>query len=168
MLLNELKEKISTGARHWQQIKTDMGINPEAADFLNKSRIVVANAYEQADIGKFDDTLMEIALDHPGILKGTRHNNKFIDVCKQVKINDEKLKKLRPGNTSDDLTEKLNKAQKSLKDFDMASLDFVDDLNVEVRFCSLNMELIKMIKQHPLVNTHKTCHCRACISVVLK
>jgi hypothetical protein len=168
MLLNELKEKISTGARHWQQIKTDLAINPEAAAFLNKSRIVVANSREQADIGKFDDTLMDIALDHPGIFKNTRQNNKFIAVCKQVKTNDEKLKKLKVGNTQEDLTTQIEEAQKALRGFDMASLDFVDDLNVEVRLCSLNMELIQMIKQHPSVNTHETCQCRACIRVVLK
>jgi hypothetical protein len=50
---------------------------------------------------------------------------------------------------------------------DMDELILSDDIQIEVRFPSVNIGLIQAVKAHTQVNKSKTCMCKACIKVVL-
>ncbi len=50
---------------------------------------------------------------------------------------------------------------------DMDELILSNDIQMEVRFPTVKIDLIQAVKAHALVDKSKTCMCKACIRVVL-
>lgn len=168
LLFFDLKKKISISSKYWQQIKDDIGKEKSYIAFLKNSYLVISNDYLQIGIDDLDISLRDTILMCPDILKDNDQNRAFIAICRKLKELEEESKKRLQNDFHKNFYEKLNKAAEEFKRFDLSSLDFLDDMRIEVRFPSANMEIIQKVKQHHLVDKEKTCQCMACVRVVLK
>jgi len=168
MLFSDLNNKIAGANKNWQKIRKSMGGGKATDKFLKGAYLVITNEHLQIDIAGLDTNLREIVLKKPGLLKGTAQNKAFILLCRKLKELEERSKQRISHEMFKNTLVQLQKTRSDYNSFDVSALDFADDLNIEIRFPYLNMDIIQKIKQHPLVDSEKTCLCMACIRVVLK
>lgn len=168
MFYQELIERIDKAKQNWEAIKEDLGKQPSLAEFLEDSYLVLANPYLQVppDLTK---NLHETVLKEPGLLKQSVKNNEaYIRLCRELEAFENRAARAdTTGNKSKRTEKELNNRRQEISLFDSSSLEFVDDLTVELRFPKLKIDVIQSIKQHPLVDREETMMSAASIRVVI-
>jgi hypothetical protein len=162
---DKLKKRMEIAKENWERMKTDLGQDPQSMEFLSRCYLVLANRCVQVTIDEFDHGLSSMIQEKPELLKHTEANQEFIGLCKKIKNLEKQYQRLRYGQNH--LLSTIERVKSRLHEFELHSLDFADDLHVEVRFPTVRMELIQKVKQHPLVDSSRTPLSEASIRVVI-
>lgn len=169
MKWNELLGQIEIARQNWEIIRSDTGTEKEAQAFLKDSYLVLSNILSQADMSNFEGEVYRGEVIKYNFLKNTPANNEFIRLSQAVKSIQNHLKGLFQGTAEYKKAQAtLNAAEKNLKGFDFSTLEFLDDIMVELRFPTLKIEIIQKIKTHSLVDAEQTNLSKASIRVVIK
>ena len=168
MLGSNLAKALKIAKKNWEVMKSDLGENSRSVEFLSHSYLVLANAHVQVELREFENGLNRVAFEKPALLKRAEVNMGFISLCRMLRELEWKyrISQLK-GYRHKQLKAVIVRLRQKLDGFDMYSLDFADDLNVEVRFPTVNMNLIQRLKQHPLADSSRTSMSMSSIRVVI-
>jgi len=151
----------------WTKIKNDF---PENKEVLEKSYLVICH-HERIQLSlNREYPYFDIAsiTNNRAILMDTEIKNNLLILLGKMKDIQKELKSLKPmENKYKQVNTALFNLRAELKLFNLNQLEISDDIQVEVRFPWVNMNIIQKIKSHALVDSRKTCMCMACIRVVL-
>ena len=167
MLLRTLMEHIATARNNWETIKAEQGKDQEKTSFLKKSYLVMTHGTSQAAISEFETKLRRG--EQFDFLASAPTNSIFIEKHQNLKKLQSEIEKLRQGTS--DHKKALNlvsKLENELAAYDLSTLECAEDICIELRFSTLQMEIIQMIKSHPLIDTAKTIPSSSSIRVVIK
>ena len=168
MLGSNLAKALRVAKKNWEVMKSDLGQDSRSVEFLSHSYLVLANAHVQVELRELENGLSRAAFEKPALLKLAEVNMCFISICRKIRGFERKYRVSQlQGYKQNQLEAVIERLRKKLDGFDMYSLDFADDLNVEVRFPTVNMNLIQRLKYHPLADSSKTSMSMASIRVVI-
>jgi hypothetical protein len=169
MKWNELLGQIEAARKNWEIIRSDTGAEKEAQAFLKDSYLVLSNEYSQAGLSNFEGEVYRGEVIKYNFLKNTPSSNEFIKLSQAVRNIQGQLKGLFQRTAEYKKTQAaLDAAEKKLKKFDFSTLEFLDDIMVELRFPTLKIEVIQKIKTHSLVDAEQTSLSKASTRVVIK
>jgi len=170
MLFGELLSAIQEAEKAWETITQDVGKDNETHQYLSKAYLVLHTRYVQMPVKNLSNLLAGLILNQPKVLKQTKVNNAFIELCKTMSSHVSQLGKLNPETQQWKKTvDNLEESKKKIADFDISLLDFDDSITIEVRFSpSIKTDIIQQIKKHPKVDSSKTWMSTASIRVILK
>ena len=168
MLGSNLAKALKIAKKNWEVMKSDLGENSRSVEFLSHSYLVLGNRYVQVKLDELEHGLSRVAFEKPTLLKRAEVNMDFISLFRKLRELEWKYRVSQlQGYKQNQLKAVIERLRKKLDGFDMYSLDFADDLNVEVRFPTVNMNLIQRLKYHPLADSSKTSMSMASIRVVI-
>ena len=169
MKWSELLERIETARKNWEIIKFDLGDEKEAQAVFKDSYLVLTNDFSRAGLTNFAGEVQRGEIIKYKFLKDTLYNKEYISLSQALRDCQSQIKGLFPGTAEYKKAKKpLDEAEKKLKTIDFSLLEFADDINIEPRFSTMNIEVIQKIKIHSLVDVEKTCKSKSSIKVVLQ
>lgn len=159
VIFNQFIEIMTVAEKKFKAAIADF---PEHAEFLSKCYLVVTYNSSQFSFKK----RLSVAEISERILLMKDSDFKDNLLCLNRHLKDAQLAgKKAQGQEAKKIKEMIEKIGDELNSFPLEELVFHDDFDIYVVFASVNMEIIQLIKEHPLVNKTKTCMCKACIRV---
>jgi hypothetical protein len=146
MQIRTLFRIIENAKRSWEDIKSELGTDAESQAFLSQSHLVLANRSAQIELQELEGNISSAITGNPLLLNRTKANPNLMRLCRKLES-----------------SQCLQNCS-----LDLPSLDLADVLHIEVRFPTLNIDLIQRIKGHRLVDSSKTDKSRSNINIVLK
>lgn len=173
MTWEEFRNLAENSFKKWSEIRTMLALrfnNGSETIILNKSYLVVC-AGHSIQI-KLEATNPYIGKDdmakNSGILKDSDSKTKLLRLFTEIETFELQQKNLkRKDPRYPEIVLMIANNKKIMNSLDLDDLILVDDIRIELRFSSVNLDLIQAAKTHPLVDKSKTCMCKACIRVVL-
>jgi hypothetical protein len=157
----------------WARIRTALSLNfnnPSDTEFLDKSYLVVCVGHSiQIDLKANHPYIgRDVILKTRGILMDSDSKTELLRLWGEIENLEYERKSLRPTDQRyPEIGSMISKLTKTIDDLDLDDLILSDEIQIEVRFPAVNIELIQAVKTHALVDKSKTCMCKACIRVVL-
>lgn len=137
---------------------------PEYKEFFVKSYLVVTHENYQYEFKK-ELSAIDMAR-RKELIENSAIKDRLLEFSTLIE-DAEKEKKRAPFKMQRKIDKKIAELMSKISLITLEDLAIKDNINVEVRFQSINITAIQAMKTHNLVNTEKTCQCTACIKVFL-
>ena len=152
MLWKEMKKRIETATKNWEIMRYDLSLREkEDRKFLSGSYLVLSNRAGQVELKQLDRDPKKITYANPFLLK--EYGNKgFVRLCQELRRLEARSKQFQGQVGKTDLTHQVEDLKTQFEALDASSLDFEDNLRVELRFPTVRMSTIQELKKHPLAD----------------
>jgi hypothetical protein len=158
MLWNDLSKRIDMAMKNFEIMKADILVKrKEDERFLSGSYLVLCNRFGQVNLKDFEMNPKESILKMPFLIGGKlRGNVDFINLFQVIKRLEAKSGRFKGQTEEKQLKQELQETKRELAAFDLTSLDFKNDLLIEIRFPTVRMSTIQELKNHPLADSKMT------------
>jgi hypothetical protein len=158
MLWNDLSKRIDKAIKNFEIIKEDILFKrKEDERFLSGSYLVLCNRFGQVNLKEFKMDTKESILKMPFLIGDKLSDNvDFINLCQVTKRLEAKSGRFKGQVDEKQLKQQLQETRKELAAIDLTSLDFKNDLLIEIRFPTVRMSTIQELKKHPLADSKMT------------
>lgn len=156
MLWDEMNKRIETATKNWEIMRDDLSLSKkEDEKFLSGSYLVLCNRSGQVEVKQLDRDPKKIVYANPFLLKKDG-NERFARLCQELRRLESQSKQLQDHAGKTDLTHQIDKVKRQFEVVDVSSLDFEDNLRVELRFPTARTSTIQELKKHPLADSKRT------------
>jgi hypothetical protein len=141
---------------------------PQYQNFINKSSLIISLGSVQVPFKK-EMTVSDLKSISIFLIDSDFKDNLLCLFNAIERLEDEQKAMVRQKEREGmkEIAEKLTRTKNELSTFPLNELVIQDDIDIQIIFPGVNMDAIQAFKRHPLINTEKTCLCRACIRVFL-